>query len=266
VVVIGASGVVLDRFSGQLHEGLLERDLNRRQLGQHDLLGQGDLSDRLAGEAVDLEYVSLDAVHARVACGQRVAQRGRLRRDHADGGPCRGAVHEFRDGGVRDEPAATDHHDVLGGLGHLGHQMRGQEHGPAFLRQALEQRPDPQDALGVQSVGGLVEHQDSRVAEQRRGDAQALAHAEREAAHALAGDRLDPDHLDDLVHAIAPDPVSLGQGEQVVVRRPPGVDGACFEHGADLVQRRRKFGVAAAIDGDRSRAGRVQAEDQAHRG
>ena len=45
----------------------------------------------------------------------------------------------------------------------------------------------PDDALGVHAVERLVEHQHRRVAEQRRGDAEPLPHAERVAA------RLPPD-------------------------------------------------------------------------
>ena len=44
----------------------------------------------------------------------------------------------------------------------------------------LELLADPADPLGVEAVDRLVEHQDRRVAEQRRGDAQPLLHAEGE--------------------------------------------------------------------------------------
>ncbi len=65
--------MVLDGLAGQLHERLFERRLKRRQLGEHDLFGEGDLADLLSGEAVDLEHASLDAVDARVVPGERVA-------------------------------------------------------------------------------------------------------------------------------------------------------------------------------------------------
>jgi hypothetical protein len=44
--------------------------------------------------------------------------------------------------------------------------------------QGPEQVAHPPDALRVQPVGGLVEDQHLRVPEQRRRDAQTLAHAE----------------------------------------------------------------------------------------
>ena len=80
----------------------------------------------------------------------------------------------------------------------------------------------------------------ARVAEQRRGDAEPLAHAERERPDALARDVLQPDELDHLVDAAARDAVRLGQRQQVVVGRAPGVDRAGLEHRADLVQRRAR--------------------------
>jgi hypothetical protein len=46
---------------------------------------------------------------------------------------------------------------------------------------------DPQDAVRVQAVDRLVEDQDARVTEERRGDPEALAHAKREPAGPLGG-------------------------------------------------------------------------------
>ena len=71
----------------------------------------------------------------------------------------------------------------------LAHQVAGDEHRPALGRQRRSRPPDPDDALGVEPVDRLVEHQHRRVAEQRRGDAQPLPHAEREAAGPASGDR-----------------------------------------------------------------------------
>ena len=67
------------------------------------------------------------------------------------------------------------------------------------------------------------------------------------------------------VDAARRDPVRLGEREEMVVRRPPGVDGARLEQRADLVQRRGVLAVVAAVDGDVAARGRVEAEDQAHR-
>ena len=55
--------------------------------------------------------------------------------------------------------------------------------------QRAHQRADPADALGVEAVDRLVEQQHRRVAEQRGGDAEPLAHAQRERAGLLARHR-----------------------------------------------------------------------------
>ena len=95
------------------------------------------------------------------------------------------------------------------------------------------------DALGVEAVDRLVEEHRLRVAEERGGDAEPLAHAERELAGALARDVVEADEVDHLVDAALRDAVRLREREQVVVRRAAGVDGARLEQRADLVQRRR---------------------------
>src|SRR6266498_2484927 len=77
--------------------------------------------------------------------------------------------------------APADDDEVVGGKGHLAHQVAGDEHRPALPREPLEQGAQPLDALGVEAVGGLVEEQHGCVAEQRLGDAEALLHPEGEA-------------------------------------------------------------------------------------
>ena len=103
--------------------------------------------------------------------------------------------------------------EVVGGGLHLAHQVRGDEHRAALGGQRLHQVADPQDALGVQPVDRLVEHQHLRVAQQRRGDAQPLAHAQREAAWtACAPLRSGPTSVEHLVHPAPGDPVASAPG------------------------------------------------------
>jgi hypothetical protein len=59
--------------------------------------------------------------------------------------------------------------------------------GAALVGLVADEPAQPGDPLGVQAVGGLVEQQDLGVAEQRRGQPEALARAEREAADPPAG-------------------------------------------------------------------------------
>ena len=154
---------------------------------------------------------------------------------------------------------------MLGGQGHLAHQVRGEEHGAALCGELLQQVADPLDPLGVEAVGRLVEDQDLWVGEQRRGDAEPLAHAERELPDTFPGDLLETDAVDHLVDPPPGNPVGLCQGEQVVVRRAAGVDGARLEQRADLVERRRVLAVALPVHGHRSRGRAVEPEDQPHR-
>jgi hypothetical protein len=76
---------------------------------------------------------------------------------------------------------------VIGGDGHLVHQVAGDEHGAALRGQPLQQATDPPDALRVQPVDRLVQQQRGRVSQQRDPDAQPLPHPQREAARAPPG-------------------------------------------------------------------------------
>jgi hypothetical protein len=63
------------------------------------------------------------------------------------------------------------------------------------------------------------------------------------------GDLAESDHLDQLAHATAADAVGLGEREQVVVGRTPGVHRACLEQRANLKQRRYMIAKGFAVDG-----------------
>ena len=66
---------------------------------------------------------------------------------------------------------------------------------------AAHQVANPDDAFGIETVDRLVEHQHGRVAEQRGGDAEPLAHPQREAADAAIGGDVEPDDAEHLVDA-----------------------------------------------------------------
>ena len=76
--------------------------------------------------------------------------------------------------GVRDQPTAADHDQVVGGLLQLAHEVARDEDRPALGGERAQEASDPHDALGVEAVDRLVEHQHRRVAEQRGGDAEPL--------------------------------------------------------------------------------------------
>ena len=73
------------------------------------------------------------------------------------------------DRAVGDDLAAADDDEVVGGHGHLAHQVRGEEDRAALGRgQVLDQVAHPEDALGVEAVDRLVEDQRLRVADAGR--------------------------------------------------------------------------------------------------
>ena len=105
---------------------------------------------------------------------------------------------------------------MLGGEGHLAHEVRREEHGAPLGREPRQQRADPQDALWVEAVDGLVEDERLGVTEEGRGDAQTLAHTEGEPAGALVGDVAQAHEVDDLLDATATDPGGGRHDAQVV--------------------------------------------------
>jgi len=143
-------------------------------------------------------------------------------------------------------------------------KVRGKEDGASLAGEKAHQVADPDDPLRVKSVDGFVEDQGVRVAEQRGGDAKALAHAEGEATDPLLGDGLEPGHLDDLLHARLADAVCRTHREQVVVGAATGVHGLRVQQRADLLHGGAVLVVATAVDGHRASSGVVQTDDQPH--
>src|SRR5690606_38811314 len=104
------------------------------------------------------------------------------------------AAAERGDGAVGDEFAGTHDGGVRAHLLDLGQQVGGDEHGGAAGGDLPHQRPHLAGALRVEPVGRLVEDEQFARAEQRGGDGEPLAHAERVVAVALArgGGQSDP--------------------------------------------------------------------------
>ena len=121
---------------------------------------------------------------------------------------------------------------------------------PPRAGEVAEVVAQPADAVGVEAVGRLVEQQDLRVAEEGAGQGEALAHAEREAAGALVGGRLEADLGQDLVDPVGRDVAHRGHGPQVVPGRAAGVHAAGVEDGADQAGRVPEVGVADAVVAD----------------
>ena len=103
------------------------------------------------------------------------------RRAHGQAQPVRrDAVEQLAHGPGRQRAAAVDDRDAVARLLDLREQVARDEDGDAALGgEVAHELADLADAGRVEAVGGLVEDQDVRVAEQRLRDAEALAHAER---------------------------------------------------------------------------------------
>ena len=102
-----------------------------------------------------------------------------------------------------------DHDHVVGGLAQLGQRVAGDQHRAALAGQRAQEVPQPADALRVQAVGGLVEHQHLRVADQRGREAEPLAHAQRVAARAPVGRVRERDELESSSTRWLPIPAAL---------------------------------------------------------
>jgi hypothetical protein len=144
--------------------------------------------------------------------------------------------------------------------------VAGEEHGAALSGHAAGELADPEDAVRVETVDRFVEDQGLRVAEQCRGDAEPLPHAEGEPTDTLAGDRLDAGHVHDLVHPLLRDAVRRGQGEQVVVGAAPGVHGLGLEQRPDLPERVAEALVRAAVHRCAAGGRTVEPHDHSHGG
>jgi hypothetical protein len=225
----------------------------------------GQIADAVTVEAGHGQRTVVEPVHGRA---------GRLQQRHQCGGmrtaypymAVAARADEVGHRGVGDQAPLADDDELVGGVLHLAHQVAGDEHGASLAGQGPQERTDPEDALRVQSVHRLVEHQHRRVAEQCRGDAQPLSHTEGEALDALSGDVGEPDHVQYIVDPPAPDAVAAGQREQVPVRRAAAMDRRGVEQCADQAQWSRGRDERTTTDGRGTGGGPVQAQDDPHGG
>ena len=256
--------MVLHAARGQFHERLLERGADRGQLVQPDALLKRDVANRLRGHPADLDGAVAVGGRGRALGGHALDQVVRHRGAHPHG-RAGGARDELRHRAVGDQLAPADHDQVVGGGLHLRHQVAGDEDRAPLGGQGLHQVPDPQDALGVEPVDRLVEHEHPGIAEQGRGDAQALAHAQREPLGPLLRHLGQADKLEDLADAALRQVVGLRQAEQVVIGRPAAVHRLRVEQRANLAHRVPQVAVVAAVHRDGASVRVVKPEDAPHR-
>jgi hypothetical protein len=154
---------------------------------------------------------------------------------------------------------------VVGGLGHLAHQVAGQEHGPAFASQSLHGLAHPADAFGVKPVDGLVEDENLRVGHQCVGDPQTLAHPQGEGADRLVRDFLQAGDRQQVVHPAPAKAVGRGLGKQVLEGCACGVERLGVEQAADDLERVAVVGQGPIVEEHVAVVGSVEAQQQPHR-
>jgi len=135
------------------------------------------------------------------------------------------------------------------------------QHRPAPLRLLAQQQTHPADAGRVEPVGRLVEDEHLRIAEQRGGDRQPLAHSHGVALDPAVGGVGEPDagqHLRDPLDRM---PAGGGHHAEVVARRAAGVEGRVLEHRAHLAAGPLELLIAVTAEG-RGARGRVDQPEQ----
>ena len=156
----------------------------------------------------------------------------------------------------------VDEDHVVDGLGQFGEQVAGHEHGAALAGQAAQQAAQPVDALGVEPVGGLVQDQGLRVAEQRGGQCEPLPHALGVAAGPAVRGAAEPDQLEHLLDPLAADPRGACGDPQRGPPGPPGMEHVRAGQRADVPQRVAQVPVRAPVDGGPAAGRHGQAEQQ----
>lgn len=224
----------------------------------------GDLTDPRRGHTGHGEQVAR-SVHGRALGRQQISQGGGGGRAHRDALP--GATSgELREALRRDQLAAADDDQLVGGVLHLRHEMAGDEHRSALGSETPEQLTHPLHAFRVEAVERFVEEQYRGFAEQGASDAEPLLHPERESADAAPGDLGEADLPQHLLHPALRDAVGAGQGGQLRHRAAPAVHIVRVEKGADMTQAAGAVAKGTAVDGDGAAGGLMQAEDHPQSG
>jgi hypothetical protein len=166
---------------------------------------------------------------------------------------------------LRHELAVADHDDLVDRLGHLGQHVARDQDRAAVGGLGAQEVAQPAYALRVEAVGGLVEHERARVAQQRPGQAQPLAHAERVALHSPPAGAVQLNEPEHLVDPACRETRRAGQDPQMVATRPPGVELRTLEHCAHHLHGILQGAVRLAVDHRRARARQGEAEQRAQR-
>jgi hypothetical protein len=259
---LGLSAIVVGllRVAGEAEEDLLERRRLQRQLVQRGAGREGDVAHLVGGSSLHVERVAVDADLGSVAC-QRRGEVGGARRAHADAFACQ----ETGDRSALDQATAMDDDHVVDGLLDLGEHVAGDEHRAALRGSAAQDVAQPANALRVQAVRGLVEDEHLGIAQERGGEAQALAHPGGVAARAPIRGNAHLDEIEHLVHARRRQSGEGGEGAQMVAPRASRMHSADLEVRSDRARRIRKLDERLPEDRRAPRGGPSQAEHHAQR-
>lgn len=251
--------------AGHLEEERLEVDVLLLDPVHRGARLRGDLGDLLGGDGADRQSPvrsALDVLVARFA--QRTHELVRLVGLHQDPAGSLGTQLVERTVVHRLTPA--DDHDLVDGLLDLTQQVTRDQHRPAARGEVPEEATQPRDALGVEAVRRLVEDQHLRVAQQCRGQGEALPHTEREALGLASARLVETDQAEHLVDDAVGRPDRGGEAAQVVVGGPRRMETLRLQYGADHPGWIAELIEAAAVDGRLARSGMHQSEQHAKRG
>jgi hypothetical protein len=165
------------------------------------------------------------------------------------------------------DAALADDDHLVGDQLDLVEQVARQQDGAAARGVRAQQVAHPADAGRVEPVGGLVEDQHGRVAEQGVGDPQPLAHAEGVVAHAPPGlGRRERDQLEHLVDPARGQAHGAGAEGQHLATGAADVLGGGVEEDPDVEAGVGDVAVVVAADGDLAGRGGGEPAHHPHRG
>jgi hypothetical protein len=136
---------------------------------------------------------------------------------------------------ARDHPAAVDDDDVVDQVLHLGEQVARHQHGVASGGTGAQQVAQVTDALRVEAIGGLVEHEHGRVGRAALRPARAAASSPTSRCRRGVGPPRVERPTTASVSSTRSCPIGLlrWRDAQVVAARTAGVEGVGFEHDPD---------------------------------
>ncbi len=226
---------------GQPEEQILER----RQFGRQREDAHARLSERHRQLAhVGLLCLERDSMFAREGVLDARPGAHRLQCARVVGGAqpvARSALAaQVRERALVDDAPAIDDRDAVAQFLHLRELVAGEQHRDAFAGEAADQLAHVAHAGRVEAGRGLVEDQQARAPQQRRGDPQPLAHPMRVATHLVLGtgsQLYDREHLVDARGcAVAVEP---GQQLEVLASGQVRVEPRCLHEPGDALQRPR---------------------------